>query len=157
MKELWRSLPNYENFYEISNFGKIRSKGGRAGNYIARELKQKKNRDGYLYFRLNNEISKQRLFSAHRAVAITFIPNLENKSQVNHIDFDRHNNHVSNLEWVTPKENAAHKFASGRHRGGKVGGRKGTKFGIVGYKQGMTATKEGKKIYMRQYRLLKKG
>lgn len=51
----------------------------------------------------------------HRLVALTFISNPENKEEVNHIDFNRQNNNVENLEWVTRKENVERSYEAGRH------------------------------------------
>jgi hypothetical protein len=64
-------------------------------------------KQGYLRITLNdNKIRK--CFKIHRLVSLAFLPNPENKAEVNHIDSRKDNNHISNLEWVTPKENMAH-------------------------------------------------
>ena len=63
---------------------------------------------GYLYVCLYNGHIKQGNYGVHRLVAMAFIPNPLNKSHVNHIDGNTHNNHVSNLEWVSPLENVVH-------------------------------------------------
>ena len=94
------------------------------------------------------------MLSAHRTVAKVFLPNPENKPCVNHIDFNKENNCIENLEWVTHKENTAHLILHKGHTGG--GNKKGSKFSIAEFESGMTATKEGKKKYMHQYRKIKK-
>lgn len=75
-------------------------------------LKPAKDKKGYLRVGLmiNNKLCTKKV---HRLVAITFIPNLENKPQVNHIDGNKSNNNVSNLEWVTQSENKKHAFRIG--------------------------------------------
>lgn len=113
MKEIYKPLTNFEQFYEVSNKGNIRVKnkqlGGKKEGSI---LKPKKMRDGYLSFRVNKE-KKQILINAHRAVAILFIENPLNKKEVNHKDGNKQNNCVDNLEWCTPKENIAHAIKNG--------------------------------------------
>ncbi len=117
MTEIWKPVPEYEKYYLVSNHGKLKSLGGRqGGSKQPRILKPKKQRDGYLYFRVNSNTGGQKYLSAHRTVARVFIPNPENKPQINHKDFNKQNNMAENLEWVTPKENIAHSMANGVHK-----------------------------------------
>ena len=95
-----------------------------------RELKSQINRYGYLSV-LFSKNGKQYRKTIHRLVAQAFIPNPENKPEINHIDEDKTNNHVSNLEWMTHKENVNH--GTRNERSGKAisktnsdGRRKGT-------------------------------
>jgi len=74
-----------------------------------RKLKPNDNYSGYLYVNIKNKN-----FYVHRLVATAFIPNPENKREVNHKDGDRSNNRVENLEWVTPSENRKTSYDSGR-------------------------------------------
>jgi hypothetical protein len=106
-KEIWCYLPNSQNKYEISSFGRVRSKNG--------ILKLRSKRDKYLYFTtcINNKIKHCNI---HRAVALTFIPNPKNRPCVNHLDFDRGNNKIENLEWVTNRENVDHAKMNGRYK-----------------------------------------
>lgn len=115
--EIWKPIPGYEDYYLVSNHGRIKSLGGRVGGSSQeRILKQKEQHDGYLYFRVNHRTGGQKYLSAHRTVALVFIPNPDGKSQINHKDFDKKNNRVENLEWVTPKENIAHSIKNGVHK-----------------------------------------
>lgn len=76
------------------------------------ELGQRQNKNGY--FQINVRIrKKQRTFLVHRLLAIRFIPNPESKPEVNHIDGNKGNNRLSNLEWSTRSENIKHGFSSG--------------------------------------------
>jgi hypothetical protein len=97
--EVWCGISNYDN-YEVSTFGKIRNK--KTGRIL-----KPANNGGYLYVGLSN--IKTKTFPVHRLVAETFIENPENKAHVNHKDKNSLNNHLSNLEWNTPKENNIHK------------------------------------------------
>ena len=77
-----------------------------------KELKPSLSRKGYLKVRLSNSYKKKSA-SVHRLVALAFLPNPDNKAQVNHIDCNKFNNDISNLEWVTNAENHKHKMAHG--------------------------------------------
>ena len=106
--------------YEVSNLGNIRSfdcyirqknnsKALRKGKILKPHINEQ---NGYAYITLTkNKIIKS--FKVHRIVAKTFIPNTENKSQVNHINGIKSDNNVLNLEWVTPSENQKHAYKMG--------------------------------------------
>lgn len=114
MKEKWiNEINGLENIkgYKICSNGDVISYIKRHNhNYIVateprRKLKPFKNKKGYLCVDLNSKS-----FRIHRLVALAFIPNPENKPQVNHIDGNKCNNNVSNLEWCTNSENQLHAF-----------------------------------------------
>lgn len=96
MTEIWKPVTGYE-MYEVSNTGKIR----RNNKLLNPSLTSK----GYYTISLskNGKVTKHRL---HRLVAEAFIPNPYNKPSVDHKDANRQNNVVSNLQWVSAKENA---------------------------------------------------
>lgn len=105
----WRPIKNYEGLYEVSNTGLVRSLARMAQptQYIPEKLKSLFKNNGYLKVELwkNN---KKKMVRVHRLVAEAFILNPENKSTVNHKDFDKCNNHIDNLEWMTVEENNKH-------------------------------------------------
>jgi hypothetical protein len=102
-KEIWRDIPGYEDFYQVSSFGKIKSK---RQNKI---MSLKTDMRGYKRIRLYNE-NGQKTYSVHRIVASTFIENPENKPEVNHKNKIKTDNRVLNLEWSTVAENLEHKL-----------------------------------------------
>lgn len=120
MQEQWKPIKGYEGLYEVSNLGRVKSlpkyhNCGKQG-YMQSEknLKQIKQNSGYLCVCIyKNGIGKKYLI--HRLVAETFIPNPENKTQVNHLDGNKENNCIDNLEWVTQKENIQHAYKTGLH------------------------------------------
>ena len=101
MEEIWKDIKGYEGLYKVSNLGHIYS------NYVNRNLEGSLDKYGYKVTILTNNGIHRRYLS-HRLVAQAFIPNPENKPQVNHIDEDKINNRIDNLEWNTAKENMNH-------------------------------------------------
>lgn len=114
-KEIWKQYPDYD-FIEVSNLGRVRTKDrivtdrrGRKLHIKGRVLKQRLNKNnGYMWvcFKVKG---KQVTLSVHRMVAITHTPNPNNLPEVNHIDCDRTNNMMDNLEWCTRQENIAYR------------------------------------------------
>ena len=96
MPEIWKDIKGYEGLYKISNTGKV---------FSCRLNKEMAiNKQYYLSINLSKN-GKQKHFYIHRLVAETFIPNPENKTDVNHIDHNPHNARADNLEWTTHSEN----------------------------------------------------
>lgn len=98
LKVEWKLIEGFDGIYSVSNYGDVKN------NRTGKLMKPRKNEKGYLRIGLTTN-GKQKCMRVHRLVAQEFIPNPENKLQVNHIDFNRENNCVSNLEWVTNQEN----------------------------------------------------
>lgn len=111
MQEIWKPVKDFEGLYEVSNMGNVRSLNYRCTGEI-KILKPGKDKRGYLKVNLYKS-SKYSSKRVHRLVATAFIPNLDNKTQVNHIDGNKQNNTVSNLEWCTNSENMQHAWRTG--------------------------------------------
>ena len=118
MIEEWRDIEGYEGYYQVSNYGQVRSldrwRNSGTGGYMhkGRILKQEISNCGYYMVTLSVD-GRCKRYSVHRLVAQAFIPNLEYKEQVNHIDGEKSNNTVENLEWNTQSENTIHAFSNG--------------------------------------------
>lgn len=113
--EIWKDVPNYEENYQASTMGRIKSKDRYIYNkynksntfYPGKILKLNQKRHGYLSVDLAKN-GKTKTMQVHRIIANTFIPNPENKPQINHINAIKTDNRVQNLEWVTAEENREH-------------------------------------------------
>ncbi len=104
--EIWKDILWYEWLYQVSNFGNLKSLNYKR-LWIIKLLKQQITRDWYKQIELSNNKKRQKYY-IHRLVAIAFIKNLENKSEINHKDWNKENNCINNLEWNTQSENRKH-------------------------------------------------
>lgn len=109
MTEVWKDIIGYEGLYQVSNLGRVKSLKHSEEWF----LKYRLNKKGYASVVLfKGTVSSKKQFMVHRLVADAFIPNPENKPQINHKDGNKLNNSVENLEWVTNYENCIHAHAN---------------------------------------------
>lgn len=107
-KEIWKPIKGFEGRYEVSNMGRVMSLCYKNTNQ-KKVMSPSPNLQGYFNLALRKNGKLKRVL-VNRLVAETFIPNPENKPQVNHINGCHQDNRVENLEWVTAKENMQHAF-----------------------------------------------
>lgn len=120
MTEIWKSVPGYVGLYEVSNIGRVRTVEGKETHSVrhgvrrwkSRVLREKNPKGRDVRVSLWKD-KKEKSFLVHRLVAMAFLPNPDNKATVNHKDGNPRNNHVTNLEWATYKENNNHAFNTG--------------------------------------------
>lgn len=108
MNEKWKDVIGYEGLYQVSNMGRIRNSKGKIRKTFISEF-------GYERITLTKN-RKQEKFQVHRLVAQAFIRLENDNEQVNHIDGDKLNNKVNNLEWCSASENVQHAFKIGLHK-----------------------------------------
>lgn len=120
--EIFKPIKGFETSHEVSNFGQVRSKdriiqriNGKSLPLKARFIRSWVS-SGYEQVTINN----RNHFLVHRLVAEAFLVHTEKQIQVNHIDCNKLNNHINNLEWCTPSENKAHALKSGRYNKGSM-------------------------------------
>lgn len=111
--EIWKPVVGYEMYYEISNFGRLKSldrtfqfgkKNAQKVTYHSKIIDQYLNKRGYLIVGLSNSVNKKQTLKVHQLVAKAFIPNPENKPTVDHLNGVKHDNRLENLSWATYKE-----------------------------------------------------
>ena len=118
--EIWKPISNFERLYEVSSYGRVR----RVDSFVhsprsatnarfceGRVLKQDRKRNGYFAVVLRDG-ERSKTISVHRLVATAFLEKGENDTQVNHINCDKSDNRVENLEWCSAEENRSHAKAN---------------------------------------------
>ena len=122
MEEIWKAVLGYENYYEVSNYGNVRSVTKIITSLYrcsflrkSKLLKPATNHKGYLEIALSIK-GKLKTHTIHSLVAKAFIPNPENKPTVNHKDGIKENNYVDNLEWATKSEQSIHAYEHNLNR-----------------------------------------
>ena len=123
-REEWKPIKGYEGFYEISNFGRVRSLDSvfyqrHYSGCMAKHKKQGKimklhiRPNGYLAIGLRDKDGHQKSLSIHRLVALHFLDKPEGKDYINHLDANPKNNRVDNLEWCTQSHNIQYAYDNG--------------------------------------------
>lgn len=135
--EVWKDIQGYEGKYRVSNYGRIKSLSRKIFNGTGFYMSKEKILNGHIITNGYMQIELQgKPLLVHRLVAEAFILNHENKPQVNHIDGDKTNNRVDNLEWVTNGENQIHAYKNGLNKRSEKAGRKPIKVCQIDLKTG---------------------
>jgi len=104
MKEIWKDIKDYEGYYQVSNYGNIKSL-----HFKIPKILKPIDRNGYKFVCLCID-QKRKTLPIHRLVALTFIPNPQNKPNINHKNFITSDNSIFNLEWCTQSENILYSY-----------------------------------------------
>lgn len=118
MNEIWKDINGYEGLYQVSNLGRVKrlrkQVNYRHGKRFINEkiMKIKNNGNGYMLVSLTKQKIPKNKY-VHRLVAESFIPNLNNKKYINHLDGIKSNNTLENLEWCTQSDNNIHAYKMG--------------------------------------------
>ena len=121
--EEWKDIQGYEGLYQVSNCGRVKShdrvvfQSNRYGTttvhvYKGKILKECANPNGYIHVDLHKN-GKVKRFLMHRLVAMHFLKRLNEQNVINHLDGNKFNNHVSNLEWCTQSHNIQYAYEHG--------------------------------------------
>lgn len=118
--EEWKEIPGFEGYYEASSYGRIKSldreilqRNGKTKRLKGKVLSTPLGSDGRYYVIVLYCGGKKYMRNVHRFIALTFVSNPDNLKEVNHLDGNGLNNHIDNLEWVSPKGNMAHAIEHG--------------------------------------------
>lgn len=164
-QEIWKDIKGYEGLYQVSNLGRIKSLYFINNRYKSKHhrekiMKQQINKHGYKTVRLSLN-KKEKSYMVHRLVAEAFILNTKNKLEVNHIDGNKQNNRVDNLELCTRSENQLHAYQKGlqkitnkmKENSIKLGQTYGKINGSKTWKTNIKKAIEKRKIKVNQYSL----
>ena len=112
--EEWKDVVGFEGAYQVSNYGNLRSidRISKGKRYSGKLLSKSQERSGYIVDILSFD-GIRKTVRRHRLVAEAFIPNPDGKPEINHLDGNKINNHVDNLEWATHRENTDHAWVTG--------------------------------------------
>lgn len=117
MEEIWKDVSGYENLYQVSNLGRVRSltRVVRCKNGVKKSNGKilKNCFDNNYYHVTLYKHGSRKMCLVHRLVATAFLKKIKGKEYINHKDGNKRNNNVNNLEWCTPSENAKHAFLIG--------------------------------------------
>lgn len=125
--ENWKDVPEYEGIYEVSDQGRVRTKLGKTTytkrhgvrKWKQRYLKNKTPKGREVRVSLWKD-GKEKTWLVHRLVALAFIPKVDGKEYINHIDGNPKNNKVENLEWCNHTENNNHAFDNGLNKSNQI-------------------------------------
>lgn len=120
--EIWKDIEGFENKYQISNLGNVKTldRYDSLGRFHkSKLLKISIEKDGYEYITLLGNKGATKSFFIHRLVVHAFMTNLNDLPQINHKDGNKTNNKVDNLEWLTAKQNVRHALRTGLRKSGE--------------------------------------